>query len=80
MLEHTTDLYNGVIISSKSLPDDEIQFGRELEASLTSWKASGRKGVWLRLPVHKANFLPIALAVRFVINSRYVGIDNADIF
>jgi len=31
VLQYTTDAYNGVLISSKALPEDEINFGRELE-------------------------------------------------
>lgn len=63
VLEATIDAYNGVNVSSKSLPEDEMVFGRELEQSIEKWRSEGRKGVWIRIPQDKASFLPIALAV-----------------
>lgn len=70
MLEHKIDTYNGVIISSKSLPDDELLFGRELETSLKQWIHEGRKGIWLRIPAEKASLIPIAISVTL---TRYIS-------
>lgn len=63
MLEFTADQYNGVYISTKKLPSDDIAFGRELEASLKRWEVEGRRGVWLKLPVERASLLTLALEV-----------------
>jgi ADP-ribose pyrophosphatase YjhB (NUDIX family) len=65
MLQHTIDVYNGVLVSSKTLPDDELLFGRELETSLKQWSYEGRKGVWLRVPAEKASFISVAIAFGF---------------
>jgi len=64
LLQYTTDAYNGVTID-QPLGDDEIQFGKVLEASVLRWREDGRKAVWLNVPREKAHFLPVALELGF---------------
>lgn len=49
MLEHTTDLYDGVTVDEKGLPETIEDFTSLLEASLGAWRSTGKKGVWLKV-------------------------------
>lgn len=49
MLEHTTDIYDGVNVDETGLPDNMEEFTSLLEASLNAWRSTGKKGVWLKV-------------------------------
>ena len=49
MLEHTTDIYDGVTVDEKGLPGSIEEFTSSLEASLDEWRSAGKKGVWLKV-------------------------------
>lgn len=49
LLEHTTDIYDGVTVDGASLPATTEEFTSVLEASLEAWRSTGKKGVWLKV-------------------------------
>lgn len=53
MLEHTTDNYDGVTVTA-SLPPTTEAFKEVMEASLETWRSTGKKGVWLKVNSCKA--------------------------
>ncbi|CAN6229091.1 unnamed protein product [Urochloa humidicola] len=61
VLEATDDQYGGVVVDADRLPADKAAFARSLAASLSYWKSVGKKGVWLKLPVDRAEFVPLAV-------------------
>jgi len=56
-----SDHYNGFIVDSRRLPDDAAQFSRDLPESLRIWKTAKRRGIWLKIPISKSDFIPIAV-------------------
>jgi 8-oxo-dGTP pyrophosphatase MutT (NUDIX family) len=75
VLEHTVDLYGGVILN----PDALIQrfealpraarceaFTHALAASMAGWRALQRRGVWLRLPIALADLVHLAVDAGFL--------------
>jgi hypothetical protein len=65
VLESSEDEYGGVVVDADRLPSDKAAFARSLAASLSYWKSVGKKGVWLKLPVDRSEFVPIAVKVLF---------------
>ncbi|KAJ1272125.1 hypothetical protein BS78_06G179000 [Paspalum vaginatum] len=65
VLEATDDEYGGVVVDADRLPHDKAAFARSLAASLSYWKSVGKKGVWLKLPVDRAEFVPLAVKEGF---------------
>ncbi|GJN02159.1 hypothetical protein PR202_ga19483 [Eleusine coracana subsp. coracana] len=65
VLESTDDEYGGVVVDADTLPADKDAFARSLAASLSYWKSVGKKGVWLKLPVDRAEFVPLAVKEGF---------------
>ncbi|KAF8702896.1 hypothetical protein HU200_032732 [Digitaria exilis] len=65
VLEATDDEYGGVVVDADRLPVDKAAFARRLAASLSYWKSVGKKGVWLKLPVDRAEFVPLAVKEGF---------------
>eukprot|EP01038_Epipyxis_sp_PR26KG_P012498 gene12498-16766_t len=67
ILQHSIDKYNGVIIKSTelvALSDEE--FTDKLNLSLKFWKYYERRGIWLKIPIEKSSFIPIAVSNNFV--------------
>eukprot|EP01116_Phalansterium_solitarium_P001326 TRINITY_DN11116_c0_g1_i1.p1 TRINITY_DN11116_c0_g1~~TRINITY_DN11116_c0_g1_i1.p1 ORF type:complete len:266 (+),score=77.86 TRINITY_DN11116_c0_g1_i1:102-899(+) len=60
------DQFGGIIVDVQQLPEDPEIFETILQASLKTWSAAGRRGIWLTLPIDKAAFVPIAVAAGFV--------------
>eukprot|EP00599_Poterioochromonas_sp_BG-1_P005868 CAMPEP_0173149926 /NCGR_PEP_ID=MMETSP1105-20130129/10628_1 /TAXON_ID=2985 /ORGANISM="Ochromonas sp., Strain BG-1" /LENGTH=282 /DNA_ID=CAMNT_0014064909 /DNA_START=149 /DNA_END=997 /DNA_ORIENTATION=- len=65
LLPFTEDKYDGVIVSSKSLPDTDENFERMLDHSLEEWRKTNRRGVWIKVPLEKSSFIPIAVRKGF---------------
>ncbi|CAM9529600.1 unnamed protein product [Discosporangium mesarthrocarpum] len=65
MLSYESDSYNGVIIDETSFPPDTEAFSRALQASVEAWKAEKRRGVWLKIPVERAELITVALGEDF---------------
>ncbi|XP_038982421.1 nudix hydrolase 8-like isoform X1 [Phoenix dactylifera] len=59
------DEYGGIIIESERLPWNANAFASALRASLSQWKVEGKKGVWLKLPLDRSEFVPIAVKEGF---------------
>ena len=61
------DNYGGIILDV--LSDEAIDtsiFSNKLSTSLTSWRSSGKRGVWLQLPTSQSHLIPTALNFGFV--------------
>eukprot|EP00240_Pyramimonas_obovata_P015640 CAMPEP_0118943280 /NCGR_PEP_ID=MMETSP1169-20130426/38008_1 /TAXON_ID=36882 /ORGANISM="Pyramimonas obovata, Strain CCMP722" /LENGTH=294 /DNA_ID=CAMNT_0006888499 /DNA_START=483 /DNA_END=1367 /DNA_ORIENTATION=- len=67
VLEHTEDLYNGVIVNPEGLPnpEEEDNFISSLDASIAHWKAAGKRGIWLKVPTEKAALVGTAVKAGF---------------
>ncbi|GBF88517.1 nudix hydrolase [Raphidocelis subcapitata] len=44
----------GVLIDADALPSDPAVFADALERSVQAWRAAGKKGLWLKVPLSKA--------------------------
>ncbi|KAK6944889.1 Pre-nudix hydrolase domain [Dillenia turbinata] len=64
-LDAWDDEYEGVIIDSTSLPSSANAFASTLRASLSFWKAKGKRGVWLKIYLEQADLVPIAIQEGF---------------
>lgn len=67
-LKYDGDKYDGVIVKEQSLPETKDEFAQMLKQSLRAWKAKGRRGVWLRIPVSKIDFTSVAIEFGFVMH------------
>lgn len=65
VLTYVVDRYNGVIINGNNLPDDFNTYVRQLKNSLAHWRSSGNRGVWLKVPIEKSEFISPAVAEGF---------------
>jgi len=64
-LEGMEDMFGGVLINAQTLPTSASVFHQKLTAALASWKAAGKKGVWLKLKPEHATLLATAYAHGF---------------
>jgi len=55
VLEHTTNPFNGIVISPDALPADVGAFSKRLARSLKIWKERGYQLVWLEVPIAPDN-------------------------
>ncbi|CAL4967936.1 unnamed protein product [Urochloa decumbens] len=65
VLEAVEDEYGGMVVDADRLPSDTCGFARSLAASLSHWKSAGKKGVWLKLPLDRSEFIPLAVKEGF---------------
>ncbi|CAN6232709.1 unnamed protein product [Urochloa humidicola] len=65
VLEALEDEYGGMVVDADRLPSDAAGFARSLAASLAYWKSAGKKGVWLKLPLDRSEFIPLAVKEGF---------------
>ena len=67
VLSHRDDRYDGVVIDAEELKElDDTSFTTKLKESLEYWKSNKRRGVWLKIPIEKASFIPIAVLNNFI--------------
>lgn len=66
VLNHSGDRYDGVVISTRDLPSDVAEFATTLTTSLDYWRSMKRRGIWLKIPISKADFIPAAVGCGFV--------------
>lgn len=66
ILRYTEDRYDGAIVDFKQLPSNDGDFTAALDASLAYWRANKKRGIWMKLPIQNASFIPIATARGFV--------------
>lgn len=58
LLTSTDDEYSGVIVELMDHPImDSTTFLSILTPSISNWKQQGKKGVWIKLPIHLANLV-----------------------
>ncbi len=55
-----------MIVKERHIGDISVeQFSERLKASLSAWREEGRRGVWLRIPIHQSDFIPVAVKVNY---------------
>lgn len=54
LLAARDDAFGGVVIDHDALPSDPAAFAASLTASVAAWRAAGKKGLWLKVPLAKA--------------------------
>ncbi len=53
-----------MIVKERHLGDISVdQFSERLKVSLSAWREEGMRGVWLRIPIHQSDFIPVAVKV-----------------
>jgi ADP-ribose pyrophosphatase YjhB (NUDIX family) len=62
-LEGKGDIFNGLTITE--LPDSVEEFEQILTASLTEWTKIKKRGIWIKIPSTKSEFIPIAVKLGF---------------
>jgi Nudix hydrolase domain len=65
-LEYHEDKYDGVIVDDQRLPRNRADFSSQLLYSLETWRATGKKGVWLKIPIDKLEYAATAIDFGFV--------------
>ncbi len=66
ILNFAEDKYDGATIDAKTLPDTDEDFKLKLENSLEYWKNTKKRGIWLKVPIEKSSFIPIAVSKGFI--------------
>lgn len=66
IFSHSEDKYDGVIINSNDLPGTVEEFVTTLNSSIAYWRSTKRRGIWLRIPIEKSEFIPLAVSAGFV--------------
>lgn len=64
MLKYSENQYNGVWIDASFLPEDAMQF--KLEVSQLIALLHDNKLLWIRLPIERADFVPVLASLGFV--------------
>jgi 8-oxo-dGTP pyrophosphatase MutT (NUDIX family) len=64
-LPFASDQFRGVLVDSAGLPAEPDRFGVLLRQSLDTWRADGRRLVWLDIPLERAALIPIAVNAGF---------------
>lgn len=67
------DSYDGVLIDGDNLPESSEIFQEMLSDSLAEWRATRRKGVWLKVPRVKSQLICIAVNQGFDFHSAEPG-------
>jgi hypothetical protein len=67
-LEFEHDKYDGVIIKADKLPNNREEFLSHLKFSLEHWKATSKRGIWLKIPSEKLDFAALATNLGFVMH------------
>ena len=64
-LANSPDQFGGIIVESEQLPEDAEEFGERLQTSIETWRADGRRLVWIDVPIEKAQLVPVATKAGF---------------
>ncbi|XP_065857494.1 nudix hydrolase 8-like [Euphorbia lathyris] len=65
VLDAFDDEYGGVVVDSNRLPDSSDVFASSLRLSVSHWKITGKKGIWLKLPLERSELVPISVKEGF---------------
>ncbi|XP_068635521.1 nudix hydrolase 8-like [Aristolochia californica] len=65
LLDAHDDVYEGVVVNPETLPSNPLAFASMLQSSISHWKLMGKKGVWLKVPLERAELVPIAVKEGF---------------
>lgn len=65
VLDSMDDEYGGVVVDPERLPSNPSVFASLLQSSLSQWKSKRKNGIWLKLPLEKSEFVPIAVKEGF---------------
>ena len=55
------DKYDGVLVNSKQVPENIEDFDKQLKVSMEVWRNARKRGVWLKIPADKIDFVPLAM-------------------
>jgi 8-oxo-dGTP diphosphatase len=66
LLEHSPDMFGGIIVDAEKLPAEPAEFAERLHVSLEAWRADGRRLVWIDVPLALAELVPLATQRGFV--------------
>ena len=69
VLEGRSDPYGGRIVDCAAVAGEGKSFGERLDASLRVWRDEGVRGVWLKIPIERSAFVPVAAARGFEFHS-----------
>ena len=64
-LLHRVNRHGAVIPAPSALPNEPVDFGSKLQASLEIWRDKGHRSVLLELPIHLAELIPVAVKAGF---------------
>ena len=73
VLAHSLDTYGGANIDAAQLPEGAPEFQARLQLSLDAWQQQGLQGVWLKLPIHLSELVPVAVQQGFIYHSASSG-------
>ncbi|KAL5815131.1 hypothetical protein ACOSQ3_025925 [Xanthoceras sorbifolium] len=65
VLDFFDDQYEGVVVDPERLPANPNAFASMLRFSINHWRRMQKKGVWLKLPVERAELVPVAIKEGF---------------
>ena len=65
IIESETNPFGGVLPKPESLSSDPDAFATQLSLSVESWRRDGHQLVWLEVPIHKSQLIPIAVEAEF---------------
>eukprot|EP00850_Spirogloea_muscicola_P010557 SM000062S19943 [mRNA] locus=s62:490816:493037:- [translate_table: standard] len=60
------DRYSGIIVDPATLPADAALFPGQLDAALAIWASQGKRGIWLKLLIQRANLILPAVEAGFI--------------
>lgn len=66
ILNFAEDKYDGATIDANTLPETDEEFNQLLDNSLQFWKSTKKRGIWLKVPIQKSSFIPIAVSKGFI--------------
>ena len=73
LLASAADQFGGVIVDPEQLPATASEFSVLLERSFKTWRADGKRLVWLGVPLAHAALIPVAVDAGFVFHHSNEG-------
>jgi len=65
ILQHSSNPFGGVILSSKDIPLSSDDFFNTIKFSIDEWRKENYKVVWLELDLKRSQLVPIAVSLGF---------------